>query len=109
MITINVTLLLEICTGIGIICGTGVWVQRLLKPLTKPLEDMKKEISEHAGLLDRDTKELKLLKDQNALNTKTIHLLLEVNLAILEHLETGNATDKMAESKKKIQNFLIEN
>lgn len=108
MITINATLFLEICTGIGIVCATGVWIRKLLKPLTKPLEDIKKEVSNHATFLDRDKKEIALLKDQNALNTKTIHLLLEVNLAILEHLETGNATNKMAESKKKVQNFLIE-
>ena len=109
MITINMTLFLEICTSIGIICATGVWIRKLLKPLTKPLEDIKKEVSNHATFLDRDKKEISLLKDQNAVNTKTIHLLLEVNLAILEHLETGNATNKMAESKKKIQTFLIEN
>ena len=102
------TLFLEICTGIGIICATGVWIRKLLKPLTKPLEDIKKEISNHASFLDRDKKEISLLKDQNTLNTKTIHLLLEVNLAILEHLETGNATNKMAESKEKVQKFLIE-
>ena len=79
LITINMTLFLEICTGIGIICATGVWIRKLLKPLTKPLEDIKKEVSNHANFLDRDKKEISLLKDQNAVNTKTIHLLLEVN------------------------------
>ena len=109
MITINVALLLEVCAGIGVVCGTGVWVRRLLKPLTKPLEDIKKEVANHAEFLNRDKKEIELLKNQNTINIKTIHLLLEVNLAILEHLETGNATHKMAESKEKIQKFLIEN
>ena len=108
MVTINLTLLLEVCTGIGIICGTGVWIRKLLKPLTKPLEDIKKEIAKHALYLDSDKKELAELKTQGAENTKTIKLILEVLLAVLEHLETDNATHKIADGKTKIQNFLIE-
>ena len=39
---------------------------------------------------------------------RAISLLLEDDLAILEHLRTSNNTGKMAEQESKVQKFLIE-
>lgn len=84
-------------------------VKYLKKELKGGIVEMLKD--EFKGVdekLDNDNKRIKALEDQSAFILKAISLLLQDDLAILEHLRTDNNTGKMAEQEEKIQKFLIE-
>ena len=73
--------------------------------ISEMLKDEFKSVDEK---LDSDNKRIKDLEDANKFMYKAISLLLQDDLAILEHLRTNNSTGKMAEQEKKVQEFLIE-
>lgn len=84
-----------------------------VKYLKKELKDgivemLKDEFKGVDEKLDNDNKRIKALEDQSAFILKAISLLLQDDLAILEHLRTSNNTGKMAEQEEKVQKFLIE-
>lgn len=84
-----------------------------VKYLKKELKDgvvemLKDEFTGIDDKLDNDNKRIKALEDQTAFILKAISLLLQDDLAILEHLRTDNNTGKMAEQEEKVQKFLIE-
>ena len=84
-----------------------------VKYLKKELKDgivemLKDEFKSVDEKLDNDNKRIKALEDQSAFILKAISLLLQDDLAILEHLRTSNNTGKMAEQEEKVQKFLIE-
>lgn len=84
-----------------------------VKYLKKELKDgvvemLKDEFTGIDDKLDKDNKRIKALEDQTAFILKAISLLLQDDLAILEHLRTDNNTGKMAEQEEKVQKFLIE-
>lgn len=84
-------------------------VKYLKKELKGGIVEMLKD--EFKGVdekLDSDNKRIKALEDQSAFILKAISLLLQDDLAILEHLRTDNNTGKMAEQEEKVQKFLIE-
>ena len=84
-------------------------VKYLKKELKDGVVEMLKD--EFRGIdtkLDNDNKRIKALEDQTAFILKAISLLLQDDLAILEHLRTSNNTGKMAEQEEKVQAFLIE-
>ena len=74
---------------------------KLVKAAKKPSKDIH-------DMLDNDNKRIKSLEDQTAFILKAISLLLQDDLAILEHLRTDNNTGSMAEQEKKVQDFLIQ-
>jgi hypothetical protein len=57
---------------------------------------------------ENDDKRIKALEDQSVFLFKAISLLLEDDLAILEHLRTSNNTGKMAEQEDEVHKFLTE-
>ena len=59
-------------------------------------------------MLENDDKRLKRLEDSVAFMAKAISLLLQDDVAILEHLRTSNNTGKMAEQEEKVVSFLTE-
>lgn len=84
-----------------------------VKYLKKELKDgivemLKDQFNSVDDKLDNDNKRIKALEDQTAFILKAISLLLQDDLAILEHLRTDNNTGKMAEQEEKVQKFLIE-
>lgn len=84
-----------------------------VKYLKKELKDgvvemLKDEFSGIDAKLDSDNKRIKALENQTTFVLKAISLLLQDDLAILEHLRTSNNTGKMAEQEEKVQQFLIE-
>lgn len=84
-------------------------VKYLKKELKDALSEMLKEEFESVDQkLDSDNRRIKDLEDQNKFIYKAISLLLQDDLAILEHLRTENATGKMAEQEQKVQDFLIQ-
>ena len=84
-------------------------VKYLKKELKDAISEMLKEEFESVDQkLDADNRRIKDLEDQNKFIYKAISLLLQDDLAILEHLRTENATGKMAEQEQKVQDFLIQ-
>lgn len=84
-----------------------------VKYLKKELKDgillMLKE--QFDGIDDRfktEDNRIKALEDQSVFLFKAISLLLEDDLAILEHLRTSNNTGKMAEQEDEVHKFLTE-
>ena len=57
---------------------------------------------------ENDDKRIKALEDQSVFLFRAISLLLEDDLAILEHLRTSNNTGKMAEQEDEVHKFLTE-
>ena len=83
------------------------------KYLKKELKDgilstLKDQFDSVDKKFDNDDKRIKALEDQSVFLFRAISLLLEDDLAILEHLRTSNNTGKMAEQESKVQKFLIE-
>ena len=72
------------------------------------LEMLKDQFKDVDKKLDNDNKRIGELEKQLGFILKAISLLLQDDLAILEHLRTNNSTGKMAEQEQKVQEFLIE-
>lgn len=85
--------------------GVKYLKKELKDAITEMLQDEFKSVDEK---LDSDNRRIKDLEEQNKFIYKAISLLLQDDLAILEHLRTENATGKMAEQEQKVQQFLIE-
>ena len=90
-----------ICVGFSSVCAAAVWIIKIVKGLKKPSVDVNEK-------LDNDNKRIKALEEQSAFILKAISLLLQDDLAILEHLRTDNASGRMAEQEAKVQDFLIQ-
>lgn len=83
------------------------------KYLKKEMKDaitemLKDQFSSVDAKLDKDNRRLNDLEEQQKFMYKAISLLLQDDLAILEHLRTDNATGKMAKQEQKVQDFLTE-
>lgn len=84
-----------------------------VKYLKKELKDgiismLKEQFDGIDKKLDNDDKRMKALEDQSIFLFKAISLLLEDDLAILEHLRTSNNTGKMAKQEDEVHKFLTE-
>lgn len=99
----------QIATVIAFIVALYGGVKYLKKEvkeaITEMLTDQFKGVDDK---LDNDNKRIKKLEEEMGFMYKAISLLLQDDIAILEHLRTNNATGKMAEQEQKVQKFLIE-
>lgn len=90
---------------VALIGGVKYLKKEVKDAISEMLKDEFKSVDDK---LDKDNKRIKDLEDANMFMYKAISLLLQDDLAILEHLRTNNSTGKMAEQEKKVQEFLIE-
>lgn len=58
--------------------------------------------------IENDDNKIKALEDQSVFMFRAISLLLEDDIAILEHLRTNNNTGKMAKQEEEVHKFLTE-
>ena len=84
-----------------------------VKYLKKELKDgimlmLKEQFDGIDKKFENDDKRIEALEKNSVFMFKAISLLLEDDIAILEHLRTDNNTGKMAEQEEKVQKFLIE-
>ena len=99
----------QVATFVAFVVALYIGVKTLRKELKEAITEMlKDQFKSVDDKLDNDNKRLNELEKQNMFMYKAISLLLQDDLAILEHLRTNNSTGKMAEQEKKVQDFLIE-
>ena len=99
----------QIAVFVGFVGALYGGVKYLKKEMKEAISEMLKDQFEDIDdKLDKDNKRIKDLEDANKFMYKAISLLLQDDIAILEHLRTNNATGKMAEQEQKVQAFLIE-
>ena len=94
-----------IAFAVALIGGVKYLKKEVKDAIQEMLKDEFKSVDEK---LDKDNKRIKDLEDANNFMYKAISLLLQDDLAILEHLRTNNNTGKMAEQEQKVQDFLIQ-
>ena len=90
---------------VALYIGVKTLRKELKEAITEMLKDQFKSVDDK---LDNDNKRLNELEKQNLFLYKAISLLLQDDLAILEHLRTNNSTGKMAEQEQKVQDFLVQ-
>lgn len=99
----------QIAAVIIFIGGLYGGVKLLRKELKEAIREMlKSQFDDVDKKLDNDNKRMNDLEKQTQSLYKAISLLLQDDLAILEHLRTNNSTGKMKEQEQKVQDFLIE-
>ena len=99
----------EIAAFVVFIGGLYLGVKQLKKELKEAITEMLKDQFESVdNKLDSDNRRIKALEESNQFLYKAISLLLQDDLAILEHLRTNNSTGKMADQEQKVQQFLID-
>lgn len=104
----NITLA-QIAAAIAFVVALYGGIKYLKKEIKDGLSDMlKDQFKDIDTKLDNDNGRIKDLEEANRFMYKAISLLLQDDLAILEHLRTNNSTGKMAEQEQKVQEFLIE-
>lgn len=99
----------QVATFILFIGGLYGGVKYLKKELKEGIMSMLKE--QFDGIdnkFENDDNRIKALEDQSVFLFKAISLLLEDDLAILEHLRTSNNTGKMAKQEDEVHKFLTE-
>lgn len=89
------------CVAFTTVCVAGGWFIKIVRAAKKPSDDIK-------NMLKNDDKRLKTLEDSVAFMAKAISLLLQDDLAILNHLRTTNNTGEMAKQEEKVHEFLTE-
>lgn len=90
-----------ICAGFATVCVAVGWVIKIVQAAKKPSKNVRK-------MLENDNKRLRTLEDSVAFMAKAISLLLQDDLAILNHLRTTNNTGEMAAQEQKVHEFLTE-
>lgn len=89
----------------GLYAGVKYLKKELKEAIVEMLKDEFKDVDKK---FDNDNKRIAELEKQLAFILKAISLLLQDDLAILEHLRTSNNTGKMAEQETKVHKFLTE-
>lgn len=99
----------QIAAAVVFIGGLYAGVKYLKRELKDAILEMLKESFKDVDKkFDNDNKRINELEKQLGFILRAISLLLQDDLAILEHLRTDNNTGKMAEQEQKVQDFLIE-
>lgn len=99
----------QIAAVIAFIVALYGGVKYLKKELKEAITEMlKDQFASVDKKLDSDNKRIKDIENEMSFLYKAISLLLQDDIAILEHLRTNNATGKMAEQEQKVQQFLIQ-
>ena len=97
---ITIDVLLKVCAGVSCVGLALSYLIKTIKALFRPADEYIKKIQKHDELFANDKKRLD--------NIESIMLLLESQVATLEHLEDGNHTKMLQEKKNKIDKFLYE-
>lgn len=105
---ITVDILLKICVSISSVGLAFGYVLKAIKALRNPADNMTKRIERHDELLENDKARLDNFEHTISDMRECMILLLESEMAMLEHLEDGNHTHMLKEKKDNIARYLYE-
>lgn len=105
---ITIEAFLAVCAGISCVGLAITYLIKTAKFLYKPADTVNKKIEKHDELLSHDKARLDTLTHMMADMRECMVLLLESQIATLEHLEDGNHTKMLNEKKEKISKYLYE-
>ena len=91
-------LILAIAGGIVVLINA---IKAIINCLN-PIKHYKSKVDKHDALLDNDNKRLTSLENSNNMICKSM-------LAMLDHFITGNNIEKLKQTKKEMQEYLIDN
>lgn len=95
-IQVTVTTILAVCAIV-----IAVWnVYKIKVEASRPTEERTRRLQEVEEHLDKDNRRLKDLEEATKLN-------LKAQLAIIDHLTTGNHTEQLKAVKEDIREYLI--
>jgi len=92
----------HICISIAVVGAALTYIYKGLKFAKRPSDDINEKLA-------RDYEKINELEGQQRYNSKAVKLLMRSEMAILNHLQSGNSTGEMAKVEKDIKDFLINN
>lgn len=105
---ITIDVLLKVCAGVSCVGLALSYLIKTIKALFRPADEYIKKIQKHDELFANDEKRLDNIESIITDIRECTMLLLESQVATLEHLEDGNHTKMLQEKKNKIDKFLYE-
>lgn len=105
---ITIDVLLKVCAGVSCVGLALSYLIKTIKALFRPADEYIKKIQKHDELFANDKKRLDNIESIITDIRECTMLLLESQVATLEHLEDGNHTKMLQEKKNKIDKFLYE-
>lgn len=103
---LTIDILLKICASIAVIGAAIVYIYKTIMFLKQPADKVTKKIAKHDELFANDKARLDNLEHMMVDMRRCMVLLLESEVAVLEHLEDGNHTKALQEKKSNIANYL---
>lgn len=105
---ITIDVLLKVCAGVSCVGLALSYLIKTIKALFRPADEYIKKIQKHDELFANNKKRLDNIESIITDIRECTMLLLESQVATLEHLEDGNHTKMLQEKKNKIDKFLYE-
>ena len=103
---VTVDILLKVCTSIAAVGLALTYMYRTYKFVKQPADRVTEKIEKHDKLFANDKARLDNLEHMMVDMRRCMVLLLESEVAVLEHLEDGNHTKALQEKKKNIADYL---
>lgn len=105
---ITIDVLLKVCAGVSCVGLALSYLIKTIKALFRPADEYVKKIQKHDELFANDKERLDNIESIITDIKECIMLLLESQVATLEHLEDDNHTKMLCEKKNKINKYLYE-
>lgn len=105
---ITIDVLLKVCAGVSCVGLALSYLIKTIKALFRPADEYIKKIQKHDELFANDKERFDNIESIITDIKECIMLLLESQVATLEHLEDGNHTKMLCEKKNKINKYLYE-
>ena len=103
---VTVDILLKVCTSIAAVGLALTYMYKTYKFVKQPADKVTEKIEKHDKLFANDKARLDNLEHMMVDMRRCMVLLLESEVAVLEHLEDGNHTKALQEKKKNIADYL---
>lgn len=103
---ITIDVFLKFCAGIAAVGLAITYMYRTYKFVKQPADKVTQKIEKHDKLFANDKARLDNLEHMMVDMRRCMVLLLESEVAVLEHLEDGNHTKALQEKKQNIADYL---
>ena len=105
---ITIDTFLKVCATIAATGAAVVYIYKTILFIKQPADNIISKIRKHEELFANDKARLDTLEYMINDMRRCMMLLLESEVAVLEHLKDGNHTNALNEKKNNIVNYLYE-